>query len=51
MNGILGYNSTLKGYTGLGTTRANEMNFIMNHAPGTGLIPRLVDQQSSMLPL
>ena len=27
MNGVLGYNSALRGYTGPGTTWANEMNF------------------------
>ena len=29
----------------------NEMNFVMNHALGAGLIGRPVDQQSSTLPL
>ena len=27
------------------------MNFVMNHAPGAGLIAQPVDQQSSALPL
>ena len=40
---VLGHNSALKGYTGLGTNWANEVNFIMNHAPGAGSIPRPVD--------
>ena len=33
------------------TTWANEMNFVMNHAPGAGSIARPVGQQSSALPL
>ena len=36
MNGVLSHNSVLKGYTGPGTTWANDMNFIMNYAPGAG---------------
>ena len=36
--GILGHESTLYGYTGHGTTWANEMNFVLNHAPGAGSI-------------
>ena len=27
----------------MGTTRANEMNFVINHAPGAGSIARSVD--------
>ena len=42
-NGVLGHNAALQGYTGPGTTLANEMNFGMNHAPGTGSITRTVD--------
>ena len=38
MNAVLGHKSTLFGYTGPGTTWANEMNFVLNHAPGAGLI-------------
>ena len=34
MNGVLSHKSALLGYTGLSTTWANEMNFLMNHAPG-----------------
>ena len=38
-NGVfLGNDSALEGYTGLETTSANEMNFVMNHAPGAGSI-------------
>ena len=33
------------------TTWDNEIILDMNHAPGAGLITRLADQQSSMLPL
>ena len=32
MNGALGHDSALQGYTGPGTTWADEMNFVMNHA-------------------
>ena len=34
----LGHDSALKGFTGPGTTWANEINFVMNHAPGAGSI-------------
>ena len=51
MNGILGHNSALLGYTRLGTTWANDMKCHMNHAPGAGLIARPVDLQSNVLPL
>ena len=42
MNGVLGLNSPLLGYTVLSTTWANEMdfNFGMNHVPGAGTIAR-----------
>ena len=33
---VLGLNCLLKGYTGPGTTFANEMNFGMNHASDAG---------------
>ena len=49
MNGVLGTDSALQGNTGPGTTWSNEMNFVMNHGPGAGLIAKPVDQQSSML--
>ena len=49
-DGALGRDSVLKGCTGLGTNRANEMNF-MNHAPCAGSLARAVDQQSNALPL
>ena len=38
-------------YTGPGKTWSNEMNFVMNHAPGAGSITQPVDLQSSALPL
>ena len=38
MTGVLGHDSTLQGYTGPRTAWANEMNFVMNHVPGVGLI-------------
>ena len=47
----MGDDSAMEGYTGPRTTWANEMNFIMNYAPGVGSIARPVDQQSSALPL
>ena len=31
---VLGHDSALQGYIGLGTSWANEMNFVMNHAAG-----------------
>ena len=34
----LGHDFALKGYAGSGTTWAKEMNFVMDHAPGAGLI-------------
>ena len=34
MNGVLCQDSALLGYTGLMTTGANGMNYIMNHALG-----------------
>ena len=42
---------TVKAIAGPGTTWANELNFVLNHAPGAGSIARPVDQQSSALPL
>ena len=51
MNGVSGYNSALKGYTGPGTTWANGMNFGMNNIQGPGSITQPVDLQSGMLPL
>ena len=51
MKGVSGHDYALQGYTGQGTTWANGMNFVMNHAPGAGTITRPIDQQSSMLPL
>ena len=38
MNGVVGHDSALEGYTRLGTTWAHEMNFVLSHAPGAGLI-------------
>ena len=49
MNGVLDHDSALSGYTGPGTTWANEMNFVINHAPGAGSIARPFDQHSSAL--
>ena len=51
LNGILGHDSALYGYTGPGTTWVNEMSFVMKHAPSAGSIARPIDQQSSTLPL
>ena len=47
MNGVSGHDSALEGYTGPVTTWTNEMNFVMNHAPGAWSIGRPIDQQSS----
>ena len=38
MNGVLSHDAALYRYTGSGIICANEMNFGMKHAPGTGLI-------------
>ena len=43
--------SALQGCTWPGTTWANEIYFVMNHALGAGSLARPVDQQSSTLPL
>ena len=47
----LGHDSALQGHTGPGTTWANEMNFVMERAPGAGSIARPVDPQSNIIPL
>ena len=53
MNGVLGYESALVRlyWAGPGTTWGNGMNFVVNHAPGSGLIARPIDGQYSTLPL
>ena len=38
MNGVLGHDSALYDYTEPGTTWATEMIFVINHAPGAGLL-------------
>ena len=43
MNGASGQNSAMQGYTGAGTTWANEMNFGRNHAPSARSITGPVD--------
>ena len=43
MNDILSHTSALKGCNGQRKIWANEMNFGMNHAPGTGLITQPAD--------
>ena len=48
---VLGHNSALLGYIKPGITYANEMNFVMNHAPGAGSLARPVDPQSTVLRL
>ena len=50
MNGVLGHDSALLRLHWAGDDH-NERNFIMNHDPGAGCLARLVDQQSSALPL
>ena len=44
INGVLGPYSAPVRLTGTGTSWANEINFVMNHAPGAGSIARPVDQ-------
>ena len=46
---VLGHNCVVQGYTGHGTTWANEMNFAIKHAPGAGSITQSVDLQSNAL--
>ena len=52
-NGVLGHDSTLQSHIGPETTWANEVNVnvVIYHAPGAGLVARPVDQQSSELQL
>ena len=38
INGVLGHDSAVKDYTGPGTTKANEMKYVMNHAFGAARI-------------
>ena len=45
MNGVLSHNSAL-----VRLYRANEMNFVMKHAPGAGSLAGPVNLQSSGLP-
>ena len=48
MNSVLGHASTLvRLYCAAGTTWADEMNFVINHAPGARSLARPVDQQSN----
>ena len=49
MIGALGHDSAPQGYTGPGTTWANEMNVNINHALGAGSLAQPVDLQSSVL--
>ena len=44
MIGVLGHDSALSGYTGPDKTWADDMNFVMHHAPGAGSIARPVGQ-------
>ena len=44
---VAGHDSALYGYTRSGTTSADEVNFVMNHARGAGSISIPVDLQSS----
>ena len=48
---VIGHDSALQGYAGLGISWANEMNFVINHAPGAGSLAQPVGPQSSALPL
>ena len=51
MNGVLGHDSALLGCSAPGTTWDNEMNSVMNHAPGVESIARPVVQLSNAPPL
>ena len=50
MNGVLGLDAALPGYTEPGKTFANEILFGVKHAPGAVSIARHVELQSSSLP-
>ena len=50
MIGVLGHDPAL-GRLYWARDLGNQMNFVMNHAPGAGSIAQPVDQQSSALPL
>ena len=51
MIGVLGHDSALQGYAWSGTTWAYEMNFVMKHVPGAGLIIQLLaSRNGSMIP-
>ena len=51
MTDVLGHDFALVSITRPGTTWANNMNFVINRAPGAGSIVRPVEQQYSALPL
>ena len=51
MNGVLGHDAALRGYTGAGTAWANDMNFGMNRAPCAGSIAWPANEQSRVLPM
>ena len=44
---VIGHYSALQGYTGSGTTWAEEMNFVMNHAPDAGSIDDIFMQDTT----
>ena len=50
MNGVLGHDSAFVRLCWAGDNLANEMNFVMNHAPGAGSITRPVDQRATTVP-
>ena len=49
MNAVLGHDSALQGNTGTETTWANEMIFVMNHAPGTATVRPAVQRATTVL--
>ena len=51
MIGVLGHDSALVRLYWVGATGANEMNFVIKHAPGAGSIARPVGQQYNALQL
>ena len=51
MNGVLCNDRSLLVNNEPGTTWANEMKFVMHHAPGAGSFAQPVDEQYIALPL
>ena len=51
MNGVIGQDSALQGYTGPGQPGLMRQEFCYESCPSAGLFKQPVDQQSNVLPL